>query len=174
VGKNVMEKSKEAVDITTDQELEAAVERAREHDNDPLAKTMKYIADHDLVIIGLNDGRRLILPIEDLPELKGLTRKQFENWELLGGGIAINFPDIDVALPIDGILDGTYGRRRWMSEMGVKGGQVKTKAKAEAARLNGAKGGRPRTREILGPNFGGPKPKVAAKMARAPKGRRSA
>jgi hypothetical protein len=143
VGK--LSKSKAGMDITTDAEIHAAIKRAKAHDSDPLARTVKYVADHDLLMIGLSDGRRLILPLEDLPELKGLTKKQFENYELLGRGIAIHFPDIDVALPINGILDGTYGHRRWMAEMGAKGGQAKTKAKTEAARRNGAKGGRPRT-----------------------------
>jgi hypothetical protein len=40
---------------------------------------------------------------------------------LVGRGTAINFPDIDVALPIDGIIDGLYGTSRCMSELGQKG-----------------------------------------------------
>jgi hypothetical protein len=84
------------------------------------------------------------LPLEDLPELGKLTKKGFENWELLGRGDAINFPDIDVALPIDGIIEGVYGRRRWMAEVGSKGGSAKSAAKRRASRANGKKGGRPR------------------------------
>jgi hypothetical protein len=129
---------------STDADIERALERAKQHDNDPLARTVRYVSDLKLLIIGLNNGQRVILPLEDVPELKVLTKKQFDNWELLGRGTAINFPDIDVALPIDGILEGVYGRRRWMAKVGSKGGQAKTEAKKTAARVNGAKGGRPK------------------------------
>jgi len=131
-------------DVTTDAEIDAALERAKAHDNDPLARTVKYVPNLNLLIIGLNNGQRLVLPLEDVPELGKLTKRGFENWELLGRGDAINFPDIDVALPIDGIIEGVYGRRRWMAELGQKGGGAKTEAKKTASRANGKKGGRPR------------------------------
>jgi hypothetical protein len=159
-----MVKHKQAVDITTEADLDAALKRAKAHDNGPLARTVKYVQDHNLLIIGLNNGQRLILPLEDVPELKGLTKKQFANWELLGRGTAINFPGIHVALPIDGIIEGIYGRRRWMAEVGSKGGQAKTGAKQLAARTNGAKGGRPKKTEVA---------KAAPKTAAARAGVRS-
>lgn len=130
--------------VTTDEEIEAALERAKLHDNDPLARTVRYVPQHNLLIVGLNNGRRLVLPIEDVPELEGATKEVFQNWELLGRGTAINFPDIDVALPVDGLIEGVYGTRRWMGQLGTKGGSAKTAAKRRAARANGAKGGRPR------------------------------
>jgi len=130
--------------ITTDAEIDAALERAKAHDKDPLARTVKYVQNLNLLIIGLNNGQRLVLPLEDVPEIGKLTKKQFENWELLGRGTAINFPEIDVALPIEGIIEGVYGVRRWMAEVGKRGGSARTKAKQLASRANGAKGGRPR------------------------------
>jgi len=36
------------------------------------------------------------------------------------------------------------GARKWLAAIGGKGGSVKSKAKAAAARRNGRKGGRPR------------------------------
>src|SRR5271156_737693 len=110
--------------ITTDAEIDAALERAKAHDKDPLARTVKYVQNLNLLIIGLNNGQRLVLPLEDVPEIGKLTKKQFENWELLGRGTAINFPEIDVALPIEGIIEGVYGVRRWMAEVGKRGGSA--------------------------------------------------
>ena len=69
--------------------------------NKEQARTVKYEQKLNLLIIELNNGQRLVLPLEDVPELGKLTKKGFQNWELLGRGTAINFPDIDVALPID-------------------------------------------------------------------------
>jgi hypothetical protein len=37
-----------------------------------------------------------------------------------------------------------FGNRRWMSEIGKRGGAARTAAKAAAARTNGRQGGRPR------------------------------
>ena len=78
--------------------------------------------------IGLNNGRRIALPIGDVPALSKATKKVLQNCELLGRGTAINFPDIDVALPIDGIIEGVYGKSRWMAELGQKDGGAKAEA----------------------------------------------
>jgi hypothetical protein len=104
--------------VTTDAEVDAALERAKAHDNDPLARAVQYVPLLKLLIIGLTDGRRIALPIEGVPELKKATKRVLGHWELLGRGTAINFPDVDVALPIDGIIAGVYGKSRWMSEFG--------------------------------------------------------
>ena len=37
-----------------------------------------------------------------------------------------------------------FGNRRWMSEIGKRGGAARTPAKAAAARTDGRQGGRPR------------------------------
>jgi hypothetical protein len=44
---------------------------------------------------------------------------------------------------VPALIEGVYGNRRWMSELGKKGGSAKTEAKRAASRANGAKGGRP-------------------------------
>jgi hypothetical protein len=104
--------------VTTDAEIDAALERSKAHDNGPLARTVQYVPLLKLLIIGLDNGRRIALPIDGVPELKKATKRVLGNWELLGRGTAIKWPDIDVALPIGGIIDGVYGNSRWMSELG--------------------------------------------------------
>jgi hypothetical protein len=100
--------------ITTDGKI-GALERTKAHDNDTFASTVQYVPLLKLLIIVLANGRRIALPIEGVPELKKATKKVLANWELLGRGTAINWPDIDVALPIDGIIEGVYGKSRWIS-----------------------------------------------------------
>ena len=51
-----------------------------------------------------------------------------------------------VGAKVPGLVAGLFGTRRWMAEIGRRGGKRRTKAKALAARANGAKGGRPRRR----------------------------
>jgi Protein of unknown function (DUF2442) len=122
-----MDKRRKAKHVATDAEQDGAFERAKLHDND-LARTVQYVPLLKIIIIGLNNGRRIALPIEDVPALSKATKKVLQNCELLGRGTAINFPDIDVALPIDGIIKGVYGKSRQMAELGQKDGGAKTKA----------------------------------------------
>jgi hypothetical protein len=52
--------------------------------------------------------------------------------------------DVDVYVP--GLIERTFGPRLLAAAAGRRGGRRKSKAKAAAARANGAKGGRPRKR----------------------------
>jgi hypothetical protein len=130
--------------VTTDSEIDAALERARRHDNDPRAQTVAHIPKLNLLIVGLSNGRRLVIPIEDVQGLGKATPEQLQNCELLGGGTGISFPALDVDLYVPALIEGVYGNRRWMAQLGRKGGKAKTEAKRRAARANGAKGGRPK------------------------------
>ena len=129
--------------ITTDAEIDAALERSKLHDSDPRALAVEHIPALKLLIVGLSNQRRLVLPIEDLQGLGNATHKQIQNYELLGHGTGISFPDLDVDLYVPALIEGVYGNRRWMAQLGKKGGSAKTEAKQVAARANGAKGGRP-------------------------------
>jgi hypothetical protein len=133
--------------IQTDAEFKAQIDAWREKYKDQpddfvFAKNVEHDQRLNVLIVNLSTGRRLVLPVEELQDIKGATHKQLQNYKLLGAGTAIEFPDIDAALFLEELIDG--GTRRWMAEMGSKGGSAKTEAKQIAARANGAKGGRPR------------------------------
>jgi hypothetical protein len=129
--------------ITTDAEIEAALEGAMLCDREPCARAVKHIPALELLIVSLSNQRRLVLPIEDLQGLGNATHKQIQNCELIGHGTGISFPDLDVDLYVPALIEGVYGNRRWMAQLGRKGGSAKTEAKRKAAKANGAKGGRP-------------------------------
>jgi hypothetical protein len=129
--------------ITTDAEIEAALKRAKLHDSDPRVQTVEHIPALKLLIVGLSNSRRLVLPIEDVQGLGNATHEQIQNYELLGRGTGISFPELDVDLYVPALIEGIYGNRRWMAQLGKKGGSAKTEAKRLAAKANGAKGGRP-------------------------------
>jgi hypothetical protein len=137
-----MDKHRKAKDVTTDADIDVALERAKPHDNDPLARTVQYVPLLKILIIGLSNGRRIALPIEDVPELSKATKKTLQNCELVGRGTAINFPDINVALPIGGIIEGVYGKSRWMAELGQKDASAKTPAKPTASAREWEEGGK--------------------------------
>ncbi len=130
--------------VTTGAEIDAAFERSKALDLEPLAQTVEHIQDLNLLIVGLSNRRRLVLPIEDVQGLGKATHEQIQNYELLGHGSGISFPDLDVDLYVPALIEGVYGNWRWMASLGRKGGEAKTAAKRLASRKNGAKGGRPK------------------------------
>jgi Protein of unknown function (DUF2442) len=113
-------------------------------DDEPLAKSAQYVPRLKLLIVELTNGRRMVLPIEDLQGLEKATAKQLQNIEIFGLGTGIIFSDIDTGFYVPALIEGVYGNRRWMAEMGAKGGRATTEAKKRSARKNGKKGGRPR------------------------------
>ena len=130
--------------VITDAEIEAALERAKLHEHEPLAKTVEHVQELNLLLVGLNNHRRLVLPMEDVQGLEKATHEQMQKYELLGRGTGIRFPDLDVDLYVPALMEGVYGNRRWMAELGRKGGGAKSAAKCLASQANGAKGGRPK------------------------------
>jgi hypothetical protein len=129
--------------ITTDGEIEAALETAKLHDGEPRALTVEHVPGLNLLIVGLSNQRRLVLPIEEVQGLGKATHEQMRMYKLIGRGTGISFPELDVDLYVPALIEGVYGNRRWMAQLGKKGGKAKTEAKRIAARANGARGGRP-------------------------------
>jgi len=129
---------------TTDAEIDAALARAHTVDKEPVAESVRYVPRYDFYIVRLTNGKRLFLPREELQGLQNATRAQLANVHVEMLGTALSWPDLDVDLYVPALMKGVFGTRHWMSELGRAAGSVKSEAKAQAARLNGAKGGRPR------------------------------
>lgn len=72
----------------------------------PLAERVEFTADE--LIVYLVDGRKVSVPITWYPRLAAADDKQRENWELLGDGQGIHWPDIDEDLSVSGILRGVH------------------------------------------------------------------
>jgi hypothetical protein len=63
------------------------------------------ISDDEL-IVDLGDGRRLIVPLAWYPRLVHASPAERQNWRLLGGGYAIEWPDLDEHIGVEGLLAG--------------------------------------------------------------------
>ncbi|HEY0306959.1 MAG TPA: DUF2442 domain-containing protein [Acidobacteriaceae bacterium] len=130
--------------LTTDEQIDAALERAKHAEPQPRAKSATYSRGLDLLILELVGGRRMVFPREDLQGLQDATPKQLAKVELVGGGIGLHWEELDADLYVPALVKGVYGSQRWMAEIGSRGGKVSSGPKRTAARKNGAKGGRPR------------------------------
>jgi len=73
--------------------------------NVPFAQDVR-VTDDELEV-WLTDGRRIAVPLVWYPRLLGATATQRQNWELLGDGEGIHWPDIDEDLSVEGLLRGS-------------------------------------------------------------------
>ena len=71
---------------------------------DPLVVEVS-VANEQLTV-DLADGRRLIVPLAWYPRLWHASPAERQNWQLLGDGYAIEWPDLDEHIGIEGLLAG--------------------------------------------------------------------
>jgi len=103
----------------------------------------------DLLILKLSDGHRHVIPREDLQGLQDASKEQIAKVEIVGNGTGLHWPLLDLDHYVPNLLGHVYGTRRWMAEIGRRGGTARTPAKRKASRSNGMKGGRPRQKKVL-------------------------
>ena len=60
----------------------------------------------DKLIVDLEDGRTISVPLVWYPRLLHALPSQRHNWEPAGGGFGIHWPDIDEDLSVEGLLRG--------------------------------------------------------------------
>lgn len=139
-----MSKTKARV-VTTDAEIDAAIALANLREPyRPKAVAATYRAMDDVFAIKLATGVELAIPRTLLQGLGNATPEQAAEVEIWGPGSSLHWKSLDVDHYVPSLIEGVFGNRRWMSELGKRGGAARTEAKARAARKNGRKGGRPR------------------------------
>ena len=73
--------------------------------SDARAKEVSFSQDEFAVLLA--DGRRINVPLAWFPRLLDATPEQRSNYEILGEGQGIHWPDIDEDLSVCGLLKGT-------------------------------------------------------------------
>jgi Protein of unknown function (DUF2442) len=136
--------------VTTDAEIDRALERARTFTDPPRVIAVEYRpgAGLDLLILKLSDGHRQLIPREDLEGLQEASKGQIGHVEIIGNGTGLRWPDLNVDHYVPSLLGGIYGTRRWMAMIGQSGGSAQSVAKRKASQRNGLKGGRPKRNRI--------------------------
>jgi hypothetical protein len=136
--------------VTTDAEIDQAIERSRTLQDEPRVTSVEYKTGPglDLLILKLSDGHRHVIPREDLQGLRRATEEQIAKVEIIGNGTGLHWPALDLDHYVPSLLKHVYGTRRWMAEIGRRGGTATSPAKRKASRKNGLKGGRPRSKEL--------------------------
>lgn len=76
-------------------------------ETEPLA-TAVSVTNEELTV-DLTDGRRMIVPLAWYPRLLHASASERRNWQLLGDGYAIEWPDLDEHIGVEGLLAGRHG-----------------------------------------------------------------
>lgn len=84
-------------------------------EHDPLA--VDVVVTGESFTVALADGRSLSVPLAWYPRLVHATQAERANWRLLGDGYAIEWPDLDEHIGVEGLL---AGRRSGESEGSLK------------------------------------------------------
>lgn len=71
----------------------------------PLARRVE-VDEHELCV-ELADGRRIIVPLAWFPRLIAANAASRANWQLLGDGEGVHWPDADEDLSVAGLLAGS-------------------------------------------------------------------
>lgn len=66
------------------------------------ARSVEFVVD--ALVVHLEDGRSLSVPLEWFPRLRDATPEQRSRWELIGPGFGIRWPEIDEDLSVAGLL----------------------------------------------------------------------
>jgi len=70
----------------------------------PNARARAVEFETDQLVLHLEDGRSLSVPLEWFPRLRDASPEQRAYWELLGAGIGIHWPDLDEDISVAGLL----------------------------------------------------------------------
>jgi hypothetical protein len=132
--------------ITTNNEIDQALETAKQQGAVTLVTSVEYRSNPelDMLVLRLSDGRRHLIARENVEGLQGATPDQIAHVEILGGGTGLHWPDLDFDLYVPALLQNIYGTKRWMAQLGRRGGMAKSPEKRKSSQLNGRKGGRPK------------------------------
>jgi hypothetical protein len=57
------------------------------------------------MIVFLEDGRELSIPLEWFPRLRNATSKQLKNWRFIGNGDGIHWDEIDEDVSVENLLE---------------------------------------------------------------------
>lgn len=124
-------------------QYEVAIREAHEADLiEPRATATAYDPRQGLILVRLRGGCAFGFPPDQVDGLGNATADQLSNIRLSPSGDGLHWDELDVDVSLTGLMARALNLREWAPRIM---GQVRSEAKARAARKNGMKGGRPRS-----------------------------
>lgn len=135
-------------DALADQIAQAKLAAIAAEKAGPCAHKVRYDPERDLIEIYLTNGALFAVPPNLIQGLQGATTEQLEDVWLDRAGLSVHWPSLDADFSILSLVQGIFGTKAWMAELGAQGGKRTSEAKRQASRENGKKGGRPKRSAI--------------------------
>jgi hypothetical protein len=101
---------------STDESTEANLREAAQVDGEPRVLAAVYDRAMDAIVLKLTNGRRLLVPREELQGLEDATPEQaaeIRNY----AGLALSWPRLDVNHSVPSLLEHRYGNAEWMERL---------------------------------------------------------
>jgi hypothetical protein len=73
-------------------------------EHEPLASNLSFSTDS--LTVHLNDGRHIAVPLAWYPRLLTGTKTERENYNFIGSGEGIHWPDLDEDIRVEDLLSG--------------------------------------------------------------------
>ena len=70
------------------------------------ARAMDVVVTEDALTVDLDDARTISVPLAWYPRLWHGTPDERDNWEIVGAGYGIHWPDLDEDISVKGLLIG--------------------------------------------------------------------
>ena len=121
-----------------DQMCREATQRGDENlRSKPLATTVRYDQPSGHVFIKLNNGCTLTVPTRLLQGLSEAVPRELKQVRIMGPGLAIEWPSLDMQFTVAGLLAGVFGTQAWMKKIGHRPRKATSTARVRPARANG-------------------------------------
>ncbi|VVM51811.1 DUF2442 domain-containing protein [Pseudomonas fluorescens] len=142
-------KAKNQVDQpVTESVLDEAIERGRLRRNSGL-QAMDVTFLEPCLAVSFEDGSGVLLPVKRYPEFDDFGSEDFAGLKVGFAGTALCHEGKDLQISIAGMISASKPLMDMAaSVIASRNGRQSSAAKAEAARTNGRKGGRPRKVEV--------------------------
>ena len=105
-----------------DDQIDLALERAKNGPNPVTAKSVSFNKEHRLLIVVLSNGQRLAIPQEDLQDLAEANLEDAADVSIEMLGMGIHWEKLDLDFSVEGLIEGRRGNARWMKELGDRRG----------------------------------------------------
>ena len=125
--------------------FDSAVARGEQRLRGPHAVSARYEPARDRIVVELSTGIEISFPPKRAQGLERARPDELSEIEITPSGLGLHFPKVDADIFVPALLEGVLGSAKWMAgQMGRIGGAARSASKAQAARENGKRGGRPR------------------------------
>lgn len=138
-----------AGELETKAEAALTADRLKDEDAvvEPVAIAVSFLPAERRFRLDLSNGTTYLFPSELCQGLRDAAAEDLADVRIRPGGEALHWPRLDEDYSVTALVMGIFGSDRWMrqmrQEMGRSAGKARSDAKAQAARLNGRKGGKP-------------------------------